>query len=210
MASNKEITKTLETLLASVRSIQDELVTLKREATHSSTNPQSGSSMQYNSTDIAGLVPPPDKKSRLEDDEANSDEKIGNIDTQQGPLVPISEVAAEFLEASFNTKLDSKSRKAKANGTPDSRWIQCAKLDSVVVPTLHQRHGRRTEQVVTSRISGWMQQPLSYSSWRRQRNWSYRLSLLMGSRPLFRLMGNANYQHSMDRRHALMTHLTQN
>ena len=69
----------------SVRSIQHELVTLKRGATRSGTDPQSGSGMQYSSTDIAGLVPPPDKKSRLEDDEANSDEEIDGINTQQGP-----------------------------------------------------------------------------------------------------------------------------
>ena len=52
----------------------------------------------------------------------------------QGPLVSISEAAAAFLEAAFSMKLDNNAQKAKAkvDGIPDSRWIQCAKLDLVV------------------------------------------------------------------------------
>ena len=52
----------------------------------------------------------------------------------QRPLIPISEAVAAFLEASFIMKLDNNAwkAKAKANGTPDSRWIQCTKLYPVV------------------------------------------------------------------------------
>jgi len=62
------------------------------------------------------------------------EDEIDNIDTQQGTLVQISKAAAAFLEASFNTKLDNDSWKAKAkvNGTLDPCWILCTKLDPVV------------------------------------------------------------------------------
>ena len=43
MSGNEELTKTIESLTQSVKSIQDELLTLKRGATHSGLNPQSSS-----------------------------------------------------------------------------------------------------------------------------------------------------------------------
>lgn len=56
--------------------------------------------MQSSSTDIACLIPPP-QKTRLEDDKVYSDEDVEDNDVSQGLLVPISEEAAAFLEASF-------------------------------------------------------------------------------------------------------------
>ena len=90
--------------------------------------------MQSSSTDLAGLTLPPQKRTRQEDDEGISDDEVEDNDTSQGPVVPISEVAAAFLEAAFSMKLDNNARKAKAkaDGIPDSCWIQCAKLDSLV------------------------------------------------------------------------------
>ena len=91
MADSKDLKKTLETLSSSVKSIQDELATLKRGATHSGTDPQqSGSGMQLSSTDVAGLNPPP-KRIKVDEEEANSDEEAEDFDATQGPLVPISE-----------------------------------------------------------------------------------------------------------------------
>ena len=111
------------------------MTTLKRGAIQSGTDPQqSGFGTQFSSTDPAGLTLPPQKRTRLEDDEVVSDDEMEDNDASQGPLVPISEAAAAFLEAAFSMKLDNNARKAeaKADGIPDSRWIQCAKLDSVV------------------------------------------------------------------------------
>jgi len=61
MASNEEYAKSLETLEERVKSMQNELVMLKRRVTHSGSDPQPGVGTQYSSTDIAGLVPPPKK-----------------------------------------------------------------------------------------------------------------------------------------------------
>ena len=108
---------------------------LKREGIQNGADLKlSGSGMQFSSTDLAGLTLPPQKRSRLEDDEVIFDDEVENNDTLQGPLVLISQVATAFLEAAFCMKLDNNALrvKAKADGIPDSHWIQCAKLDSVV------------------------------------------------------------------------------
>ena len=68
----------------------------------SDANPQqSGSGMQSSSTDLACLIPPLQMKIRLEDDEVHPDEDAEDNDVLQGLLIPISEEAAVFLEASF-------------------------------------------------------------------------------------------------------------
>ena len=110
---------------------------LKRGAIHNGADLQqsgSGTGMQHSSTDPADLNPPPIKRIRTEEDEATSNDEAEDTNTSQGPLVPISKAAATFLETTFSTKLDNNAHKAraKANGTPDSCWIQCAKLDPVV------------------------------------------------------------------------------
>ena len=95
MASNEELQKTLQILSTSVKSIQDELTTLKRGAIQNGADlQQSGSSKQSSSTDLAGLTLPPQKRTRQEDDEGISDDEVEDNDTSQGPVVPISEVAA--------------------------------------------------------------------------------------------------------------------
>jgi len=75
---------------------------------------------QNSSTDTTGLTPPHNKKTKLEDKEGDSEEE--DVESQNGPLVPLSEAAAAFLEMVFNKKLDNKTwvAKAKANGIPDS------------------------------------------------------------------------------------------
>ena len=158
---------------------------------------------QHSSADIAGLVPPPEKKSRRDNNEAKSDEEIDNANTQQGPVVPISEAAVAFLEALFNTKLDNNSRKAKAkaNGTPDSCWIQCAKLDPAVAVNVSP--AAQTQDIASTRIQNfWLDAAILLIFLLEK---AEELELL--SEGIQTSMGNATYQHSMDRRHALMIHL---
>ena len=63
--------------------------------------------MQFSSTDLASLTLPPQKRTRLEDDEVISADEVEDNDASQGLLVPISEVVAAFLEAVFSMKLDN-------------------------------------------------------------------------------------------------------
>ena len=210
MATSEELAKNLETLTESVKSIQDKLVTLERGATHSGTDPlQAGSGMQHSSTDLAGLNPPPSKKTRVEEEEVISDEELEDTDASHGPLVTLSEAAAAFLEAAFSTKLDNNARKAKGktNGTPDSRWIQCAKLDPVVSANVSA--AARTADRASSRIQNfWLDavNPLIFLL-EKAEELEMPAEVINGIQTSLQLMGNANYQHSMDRRHALMMQL---
>ena len=72
------------------------------------------------------------------DDEEAETEELEDSDEPHGPLVPLSEAAAAFLETTYGTKLDNATRvsKAKGQGIPDSQWIRCPKLDSVVSPNV--------------------------------------------------------------------------
>ena len=210
MANNEELAKTVESLTASVKSMQDQLTTLTSGATYSGVNSQSGSGLQYSGTDSdTGLTPPPKKKTRVDDDEDNSEEEMEDVDSQHGPLIPLSEAAAAFLEASFNKKLDNKSRvaKAKANGIPDSRWIRCAQLDPVVSANLPPT--ARTADRAASRIQNfWLDaaNPLIFIL-EKAENLEVPAEVITGIQTSLQLMGNANYQHSMDSRHAVMMQL---
>ena len=165
--------------------------------------------MQNSDADLAGLIPPPSKKTRLEEEYSDSDEEAEDNDTSSGSLVTLSESAAAFLEAVFSSKLDNNSRKAKAKakGTPDSRCIQCAKLDPVVsanVPT-----AARTADRASSRIQNfWLDaaNPLIFLL-EKADELNMPVEVISGIQTSLQLMGNANYQNSMDRRHALMMQL---
>ena len=173
---------------------------LKCRATHSGTDPQqSGSGMQFSSTDLAGLNPPP-KRIRVDEEEVNSDEEAENFDMSQGLFVPISEAAAAFLEASFNMKLDNNAWKAKAkvNGMPNSRWIQCAKLDSVVSANV--LVATRLADRVSSRIQNfWLDvaTPLIFFL-EKAEELELPAEEISGMQTSLQLMVNANYQHSVD------------
>ena len=92
MATSEELAKSLEILSESVKSIQDKLAMLERGATHSGADlQQSGSSMQYSSSHLAGLNPPPNKKARQEDEESNSDKEVEDTNAPQGPLITLFE-----------------------------------------------------------------------------------------------------------------------
>ena len=57
MASNEELQKTLQTLSTNIKSIQDKLMMLKARAIQNGADlQQSGSGMQFSSTDLAGLT----------------------------------------------------------------------------------------------------------------------------------------------------------
>ena len=82
--NNEELSKTVENLAESVKSMQDQLMMLTRGATHNGTSPQYNSSLQNSSTNLdTSLIPPPNKKTRLKDEEDESDEELEEVDTQK-------------------------------------------------------------------------------------------------------------------------------
>ena len=67
MSGNEELTKTIELLAENVKSIKDELPTLKRGATQNGSNLQSSAGMQQSDASIlTGDDPSPGKKARKE------------------------------------------------------------------------------------------------------------------------------------------------
>jgi len=87
--------------------MQDELTMLKKcGPTQSGINDLlTSSGLQYRDI-IANNNPPPNKKHKADDqDEQASDDELDDPD--DSTLVPLSEEAATFLKAAFNTKLDN-------------------------------------------------------------------------------------------------------
>ena len=108
--------------------------------------------MQQSGADVVvSDEPPPRKKTRVDEGDTSDDERE-DCDDLQAPLVPLSEAASAFLEAAFAAKLENRARvaKAKGQGTPDSRWIQCAKIDPVV--TANVPSAARTADRAASRL----------------------------------------------------------
>ena len=63
MSGNKELTKKIESFTESIKSIKDDLQTLKRSAIQNGSNPQSSSGMQQsNASILTGDDPLPVKK----------------------------------------------------------------------------------------------------------------------------------------------------
>jgi len=206
MTSKEELSKTVENPTECVNSMQDQLKTLTGGATHSGTDPQSGSGLQNSSTDTTSLTPPPKKKMRLEDEEGKSEKEEEDVDLPNGPLIPLSDAAAAFLETTFNKKLDNKTRmaKAKANGVPDSRWIRYAQLDPVVSTNLSPA-ARAADRSASWIQNFWLDATIPLISLlEKAENLKLPAEAINGIQTLLQLMGNANYQHSMDRRHAII------
>ena len=138
---------------------------------------------------------PPMKKIRTEEDNATSDDEAEDTDTSQGPLVPISEAAATFLEIAFSTKLDNNARKAKtkANGTPVSRWIQCAKPDPVV--SVNVPGSARTADRASSRIQNFRLDAATLLIFVLEKAEELELpaEVIVGIQTSLLWMGNANY-----------------
>jgi len=130
-------------------------------------------------------------------------------DEPHGPLVPLSEEAAAFLETTFASKLDNATRvsKAKGHGIPDSRWIRCPKMDSVVSTNVSA--GARTADRAASRLQQfWLDavNPLIFVL-EKAEEWELSAEVINKIQTALQLMGNANYHHSTARRNALMLQL---
>ena len=87
MSGNKELTKMIESLAESVKSIKDELQTLKRVVIQNGSNPQSSASTQQSEASIlTGGDPPPGKKARMEEEDPATDEEPDDWEDSQAPL----------------------------------------------------------------------------------------------------------------------------
>ena len=139
------------------------------------------------------------KRIRTEEGGVTSDDEAEDTDTSQGPLVPISEAAATFLETAFSTKLDNACKaKTKANGTPVSCWIQCAKPDPVVsvnVPGSARMADRASTRIQNFRLDA---ATLLIFVLEKAEELELPAEVIVGIQTSLLWMGNANYQHSMD------------
>ena len=184
---------------------------LKRGTTHSGLNPQSSSgTQQSDGNDLAGDNLPPGKKPRIEEEEdPATDEESEEWEDTQVPLLTLSDAASAFLETTFGSKLDNKARvaKAKGQGTPNSRWIRCAKIDPVVTanvpPTV------RTADRAASRLQQFWLDAVNPLVLILEKAEELELpnEVIGGVQTALQLLGNANYHHSTARRQALMLQL---
>ena len=210
MSGNEELTKTIESLAESVKSIKDELQTLKRGAIQNGSNPQSSAGAQQSEASIStGADPPPGKKARMEEEDPVTDEEPDDWEDSQAPLVALSDAASAFLEATFGSKLDNKTRvaKAKGQGTPDSQWIRCAKIDQVVATNVPS--AARTADRSASRLQQfWLDavNPLVFIL-EKAEELELPKEVIGGIQTALQLLGNANFHHSASRRQALMLQL---
>ena len=167
MSTNEDLAKNLESLSESVKS---KLATLERGATHSGTDPQpSGSGTQNSDADLTGLIPPPSKRTRLEEEYSDSDEEAEDNDAPEGSLVAFSESAAAFLETVFRITIPRGRRLRQkvhriCTGSNVPSWTPLYQRMS------QRQQGRLTEHPVASRTSGWMQLTHLFSCWKRQTN----------------------------------------
>jgi len=219
MSTNEEIAKTLAELSksvqnlselpGSVKSLQDELETLKRGATHSGVNPQPTGS-QYSDVDLSagfGVEPPPPKKRKPDDDlELDDEEEDADIEPT-GQLVNLSEAGAAFLETAFGSKLQNENRKLKAtkNGVPDSRWIRCPKIDAVVAANVSPAT-KKADRAASRLQQFWLDAviPLVLTL-ERADELELPAEAISAIQTSLQLMGNANHHTSVSRRNALLT-----
>ena len=105
MADNEELVKSIESLTKSVKSIQDDLLMLKRGTTHSGLNPQSPSgTQQSDGNDMAGDNLPPGKKPRIEEEEEDPATESEEGEDTQVPLLTLSDAASAFLETTLRVQ----------------------------------------------------------------------------------------------------------
>ena len=99
---DKELKKTIDTLSASVKAIQADLLTLKgnREIAHSDNNSQSSS--QY--SDLASGNGPAKKRRRILEEESESDREDGKFEQKDTDteLYQLSEVGGAFIETTLS------------------------------------------------------------------------------------------------------------
>ena len=118
---DEELKKTIEALSASVKTIQADLLTLKRDrkVTCSDNNSQAGSQ----SSNIVSGNGPAKKRKRTSEDESESEDKDEEFNDTETKLYQLSEAAEAFIETILKLKLDNTTRKARATkyGVPESR-----------------------------------------------------------------------------------------
>jgi len=207
MASNKEMAKALADLSKSVMPIQDDIVMLKQYGpTKIGTDPLTSVGLQHSCT-VASDSPPPNKKCKTENGEDNSDEDMDNL--KDTDIVTLSEEAATFLEAALGSKLENKTRRAKvkAQSTPDSWWIRCAKIDLVVMVNFPQ--ATRTADRAASRLQQFWLDVINQLIFILEKAEELELPKeVIGSiQTALQLMGNANFHRTTARRQALLTQL---
>jgi len=172
-------------------------------------NPQSPSGTQQSSTDVvASDNVPPSKKSRVDEEEiVTDDEEQEGSEDVQASLVSLSETASAFLEAAFGTKLENKTRVAKAQATPDSRWIRCTKIDLVVMANILPA-AEMADRAASRLQQFWLDaaNPLVFIL-QKVEELDLPKEVISGIQTALQLMGNANYHHSTAHRQALMLQL---
>ena len=111
---DKELKKTIDTLSASIKAIQADLLTLKGdcEVAHSDNNSQSSS--RY--SDLVSGNGPTKKRRRILKEESESDGEDGKFKQKDtdSELYQLSEAGGVFIETTLKSKLDNTTRKARA------------------------------------------------------------------------------------------------
>ena len=111
---NEELAKSLATLSESVKSMWEELSTLKHGATHTGATPLSTGS-QHSDFDFgagSSSSSPPHKRSKADDEGEDDEGEVINEGELEltGQLVMLSEGATTFLEAAFSEMIPGKLR----------------------------------------------------------------------------------------------------
>jgi len=207
MASNKEMAKALADLSKSVKPIQDDIVMLKQyRSTQIGTDPLTSVGLQHSCT-VANDSPLPNKKCKTENGEDNSDVDMDNL--KDTDIVTLPEEAATFLEAALGSKLENRA-KAKAQSTPDSQWIWCAKIDLVVMVNFPP--AARTADRAASRLQQFWLVAVNLLIFILEKAEELELPKeVIGSIQIaLQLMGNVNFHRTTARRQALLTQLNPN
>ena len=93
------------------------------------------------------------------------------------------------------------------DGIPDSCWIQCAKLDSVVSANVSAA-ARAIDKASTRTQNFWLDAATSLILLlEKAEELELPAEVIVRIQTSLQLMSNANYKHSFDRRHALMMQL---
>ena len=133
MAENKTTDEMLQELLASVATLQEDVNKLKNEdeRVYPKKCPRDGEGSSGFDTGRDGDN---DEDNRDSDDELNPPEDGNEGD---GSKFPLSEEGEAFLETACGSRMEYKSRKAKAvkYGDPETKWTICPSLPPVVEAT---------------------------------------------------------------------------
>ena len=206
---DEELKKTIETLSASIKTIQADLLMLKRDrkVTRSGNNSQASSQ----SSDIVSGNGPTKKRKRTLEDESESEDEDEEFDAgdTETELYQLSEAAGAFIETTFKSKLDNATRKARATkyGVPESRWLKCPKLDPVISTTVS-TSARRADRSASHLQQFWLNatNPL-VSVLERVEELGLPAEAITAIQTSLQLMGNANQHNSIACRNAFLMQL---